>query len=154
TTPECAQLSSAGLHVCPVGGVAAIVSDQLEMGHVSMALGCLVTSRIVVPAVQAEVLLELFRVGTTDDGCFKQLHVRDVGAGDPEPGFTQATVRRLPALINGIQFVAFLDQNGPDALRDTVTAPSLKPATNGAVVADNCLGSFSTDIPSEAERWP
>jgi hypothetical protein len=52
----------------------------------------------------------------------------------PEPGLTQSTVRRLPAPIHGTQFVAFLDQNGPNPLKDTVAAPPLKPTMDRTVV--------------------
>jgi hypothetical protein len=37
--------------------------------------------------------------------------------------------------LEGSQFVAFVDQRGPDFLHHTVLVPPLKPAVNRAVVA-------------------
>jgi hypothetical protein len=54
----------------------------------------------------------------------------------PEPGLAQHPVGRLPIPLDRPEFVALLDQNGPDLLEDAVPAPTLEPAMHRAVVAE------------------
>jgi hypothetical protein len=54
----------------------------------------------------------------------------------PEPGLAQHPVGRLPPPIDRPEFVALLDQDGPDPLEDAVAAPPLEPTVHRAVVAE------------------
>src|SRR5215472_12161760 len=53
----------------------------------------------------------------------------------PETGFAHGPVRTLPPPVDLAKLGAVLDQQGPDAAKDAVAAPALKPAVDGTVVA-------------------
>jgi hypothetical protein len=72
----------------------------------------------------------------------------------PEPGLPQHPVGRLPLPLDGSEFVAFLDQHGPDLLEDTVAAPPLEPAVNRAVVTELLRELVPLAAAAEAEDDP
>src|SRR5215469_11112382 len=54
----------------------------------------------------------------------------------PEAGFAHPPVGGLPLPLDVPQFVALLDQLGPDALHDAASAPALEPVVDGALGAE------------------
>ena len=90
----------------------AIYFNGPDVRHITVAIRYIVPSRIVVPTVQAKILLVLVHIGTLDDDgrdCrFEQIHIRDVGPGDNHP--QRSTVafdqeRLLGAVLAAIKWV-------------------------------------------------
>jgi hypothetical protein len=60
----------------------------------------------------------------------------------------------LPLPVHRPEVVAFLDQHGPDLLQDAVSAPSLEPAMDRAIVAELLGELVPLAAAAEAEDDP
>src|SRR5580693_8426509 len=65
---------------------ATILTDRTDMGHVAISFCYVMPGRIVVPLVEAQVLLKLLGVRAFDhdclDRCLQQFLIHDIGSGD------------------------------------------------------------------------
>ncbi len=76
-----ARLSSSGPALC-----AMILIDRPDVSHIAMSFCYVMSGRVVVPLVEAQVLLKLLGVRTFDhdclDRCLEQFLIHDIGSGD------------------------------------------------------------------------
>ena len=86
TRPGFAPLPTGGAFFVRAGACATVLADRAYVGHVAMSFGYVMSCRVVVPLVEAQVLLKLLGVGTFDhdclDCCLEQFLIHYVGSGD------------------------------------------------------------------------
>src|SRR5271167_3129884 len=191
------QPGQSSLHHPPTGlssawsAIAAtILADGPDVGHIAIPFGYVMSCRVVVPFVEAQVLLKLLGVGSFDHDCLdrrlEQFLIHYVSSGDhhrewspftldqdrllgavlgavggvfphvlsAESSFAQSTVCCLPAPIYSSELAAFLQQDGPNLLEDSVAAPPLEPAMDRAIVAEMLWKFVPLTSRSEAEDGP
>ena len=95
---------------------ATILTDRPDVGHVAMSFGCIMPSRVVIPSVEAQILLKLLGVGAFDDDCLdrclEQFLIHYVGSGDHHPEWPPITLDQY-RLLGAVLGVLAGAQNQP-----------------------------------------